>query len=39
MICIILLPGTIALALDGSANMTDTPLLALRLLISLVGGL
>lgn len=42
---ILLVPGTIgyhgatALFLDGGANMTDTTLLALRLLISLVGGL
>lgn len=42
---ILLVPGTIgyhgatALFLDGGANMTDTSLLALRLLISLVGGL
>ena len=40
-----LVPGTIgyhgatALFLDGGANLTDTTLLALRLLISLVGGL
>ena len=42
---ILLVPGTIgyhgatALFLDGGANLTDTTLLALRLLISLVGGL
>ena len=42
---ILLVPGTIgyhgatALLLDGGANLTDTTLLALRLLISLVGGL
>jgi len=42
---ILLVPGTIgyhgatALFLDGGANITDTTLLALRLLISLVGGL
>lgn len=42
---ILLVPGTIgyhgatALLLDGGANLTDTSLLALRLLISLVGGL
>jgi uncharacterized membrane protein YjjP (DUF1212 family) len=42
---ILLVPGTIgyhgatALFLDGGANFTDTTLLALRLLISLVGGL
>jgi hypothetical protein len=31
--------GTTALFIDGGANLTDTTLLALRLLISLVGGL
>jgi uncharacterized membrane protein YjjP (DUF1212 family) len=42
---ILLVPGTIgyhgatALFLDGGANLTDTTLLALRLLIALVGGL
>lgn len=42
---ILLVPGTIgyhgvtALFLDGGTNVTDTSLLALRLLISLVGGL
>jgi uncharacterized membrane protein YjjB (DUF3815 family) len=42
---ILLVPGTIgyhgatALLLDGGADLTDTSLLALRLLISLVGGL
>lgn len=42
---ILLVPGTVgyhgatALLLDGGANLTDTTLLALRLLISLVGGL
>jgi uncharacterized membrane protein YjjP (DUF1212 family) len=42
---ILLVPGTIgyhgatALFLDGGASLTDTTLLALRLLISLVGGL
>jgi len=42
---ILLVPGTIgyhgatALFLDGGANLSDTTLLALRLLISLVGGL
>ena len=42
---ILLVPGTIGyhgatvLFLDGGANLTDTTLLALRLLISLVGGL
>jgi uncharacterized membrane protein YjjP (DUF1212 family) len=42
---ILLVPGTIgyhgatALFLDGGVNLTDTTLLALRLLISLVGGL
>ena len=42
---ILLVPGTIgyhgatALFLDGGANLTDTTLLAMRLLISLVGGL
>jgi uncharacterized membrane protein YjjP (DUF1212 family) len=42
---ILLVPGTIgyhgatALLLDGGTSMTDTSLLALRLLISLVGGL
>ena len=42
---ILLVPGTIgyhgatALFLDGGADLTDTSLLALRLLISLVGGL
>ena len=42
---ILLVPGTIgyhgatALFLDGGASMSDTTLLALRLLISLVGGL
>jgi len=42
---ILLVPGTIgyhgatALLLDGGANLTDTSLLALRLLIALVGGL
>ena len=42
---ILLVPGTIgyhgatALFLDGGANVTDTTLLALRLLIALVGGL
>jgi uncharacterized membrane protein YjjP (DUF1212 family) len=42
---ILLVPGTVgyhgatALFLDGGANITDTTLLALRLLISLVGGL
>lgn len=42
---ILLVPGTIgyhgatALFLDGGANLTDTSLLAMRLLISLVGGL
>ncbi len=42
---ILLVPGTIgyhgatALFLGGGANLTDTTLLALRLLISLVGGL
>jgi uncharacterized membrane protein YjjP (DUF1212 family) len=42
---ILLVPGTIgyhgatALFLDGGANLTDTVLLALRLLIALVGGL
>jgi len=42
---ILLVPGTIgyhgatALLLDGGANLTDTTLLALRLLIALVGGL
>ena len=42
---ILLVPGTIgyhgatALFLDGGANLMDTTLLALRLLISLVGGL
>lgn len=42
---ILLVPGTIgyhgatALFLDGGANLTDTSLLALRLLIALVGGL
>lgn len=42
---ILLVPGTIgyhgatALFLDGGANLADTTLLALRLLIALVGGL
>lgn len=42
---ILLVPGTLgyhgatALFLDGGASLTDTTLLALRLLISLVGGL
>ena len=42
---ILLVPGTIgyhgatALFLDGGASITDTTLLALRLLISLVGGM
>jgi len=42
---ILLVPGTIgyhgatALLLEGGANLTDTSLLAMRLLISLVGGL
>ena len=42
---ILLVPGTIgyhgatALFLDGGTNLTDTTLLALRLLIALVGGL
>ena len=42
---ILLVPGTIgyhgatALFLDGGANLTETSLLALRLLIALVGGL
>ncbi len=42
---ILLVPGTIgyhgatALFLDGGTNLTDTSLLALRLLIALVGGL
>ena len=42
---ILLVPGTIgyhgatALFLDGGVNLTDTSLLALRLLIALVGGL
>lgn len=42
---ILLVPGTIgyhgatALFLDGGASLTDTTLLALRLLIALVGGL
>jgi len=42
---ILLVPGTIgyhgamALFLDGGANLTETTLLALRLLIALVGGL
>ena len=42
---ILLVPGTVgyhgatALFMDGGANLTDTTLLALRLLISLVGGL
>lgn len=42
---ILLVPGTIgyhgatALFLDGGVNLSDTTLLALRLLISLVGGL
>lgn len=42
---ILLVPGTIgyhgatALLLDGGASLTDTSILALRLLISLVGGL
>jgi len=42
---ILLVPGTIgyhgatALLLDGGVSLTDTSLLALRLLISLVGGL
>ena len=42
---ILLVPGSIgyhgatALFLDGGANLTDTTLLALRLLIALVGGL
>jgi uncharacterized membrane protein YjjP (DUF1212 family) len=42
---ILLVPGTIgyhgatALFLDGGANLTNTTLLALRLLISLVGGM
>ncbi len=42
---ILLVPGTIgyhgatALLLDGGADLTETSLLALRLLISLVGGL
>jgi uncharacterized membrane protein YjjP (DUF1212 family) len=42
---ILLVPGTIgyhgatALFLDGGADLTDTTLLALRLLISLVGGM
>lgn len=31
--------GATALLLDGGASLTDTSLLALRLLISLVGGL
>jgi len=42
---ILLVPGTVgyhgatALFLDGGTNLTDTSLLALRLLIALVGGL
>ena len=42
---ILLVPGTVgyhgatALLLDGGTNLTDTSLLALRLLIALVGGL
>ena len=42
---ILLVPGTIgyhgatALLLDGGADLSDTVLLALRLLIALVGGL
>jgi len=42
---ILLVPGTVgyhgatALFLEGGANLTDTSLLALRLLIALVGGL